>query len=298
MMAVALLRHPPFAIVKIGTIVNETPTILVLAGLALMLALVLSALHRPLVQLYEGYPFGQSTNPWGRYLRQREAERWLELHTAIERLRDEVGPDDPRLANLAATQFTFDTNFPRRADDLLPTRLGNRIRAFELYAMDRYGLDPVILWPRLLGVIPKEFQAILGQEEASFTFLVNLVFLTQAFALMLIAVSASNPTTAGVCGAFAGLGLLVLSYALYRGACVQAVSWGYAFRAAYDLYRRDLLRKLDITPPATLDEERLQWLTLVHLFSWGEGTIEFADVTTKTACGCTKPGSHSPPSEG
>jgi hypothetical protein len=43
-------------------------------------------------------------------------------------------------------------DYPAKEADLLPTALGNRIRAFERYGNDRFGLDVLILWYEFVGV--------------------------------------------------------------------------------------------------------------------------------------------------
>ena len=42
-----------------------------------------------------------------------------------------------------------------RESVVVPTRLGNILKASELYANQRYGLDPVLIWSRLYGLLPE-----------------------------------------------------------------------------------------------------------------------------------------------
>lgn len=44
---------------------------------------------------------------------------------------------------------------PRDLEDLAPTRLGNVLRTAERRPWQRYGLDPVLLWPRLWLLLPE-----------------------------------------------------------------------------------------------------------------------------------------------
>src|ERR1019366_8978839 len=49
------------------------------------------------------------------------------------------------------------SQMPPLESDILPTRFGNAIKAFEVYPRDIYGADGVVIWPRLTSVIPKTF---------------------------------------------------------------------------------------------------------------------------------------------
>jgi hypothetical protein len=54
------------------------------------------------------------------------------------------------LARLEAWRF----HTPRDAEDLLPTRLGDILKTAETRPRQRYGLDPVLLWPHLWLTLP------------------------------------------------------------------------------------------------------------------------------------------------
>lgn len=140
--AISLLRHEPFVVAKAGALAQSPPTLVVIAALAVLIGLVLSAFYRPLVQLYEGYPFVNPRNPLGAYWRDREKERWKCLSRRIGELRRDLAAADaadPRFAELANLQFQFDSVFPPSEQDVLPTRLGNRVRAFEFYSYHATG---------------------------------------------------------------------------------------------------------------------------------------------------------------
>ena len=64
-------------------------------------------------------------------------------------------------------------SFPVRESSILPTRLGNVIRSFEGYPNARYGIDGIVLWPRIVPKLPKEFADSLDGAKSSFDFMLN-----------------------------------------------------------------------------------------------------------------------------
>jgi hypothetical protein len=47
--------------------------------------------------------------------------------------------------------------YPTERAEIMPTQLGNVLKASEMYAGERYNLDAVLIWSRLLPALPKEF---------------------------------------------------------------------------------------------------------------------------------------------
>lgn len=62
---------------------------------------------------------------------------------------------------------------PRDADDILPTRLGDILRAAETRPRQRFGLDPVLLWPRLWLLLPENVRSDLSAARARLDSLVQ-----------------------------------------------------------------------------------------------------------------------------
>jgi len=173
--------------------------------------------------------------------------------------------EDPRstdmLLEITRLQHIANNFFPPEPEYVLPTRLGNAIRAFEYYANERYGIDPITLWSRLLSVIPEEFLNIIKDTIASFNFLINLVLIVLLLGLELLILPPYGNLEWRLLGV---LGSLIISYLLYREAVKQAVAWGYNFNAAFDLYRRDLLKQLGFHPPSTLEKEKELWTKIMQ----------------------------------
>ena len=65
---------------------------------------------------------------------------------------------------------------PPKKDNVLPTKLGNVIRAFEYHSHILYRIDPISSWPRLVAVIPKSYQEQIGEAQSTFSFMLNVSF--------------------------------------------------------------------------------------------------------------------------
>jgi hypothetical protein len=132
------------------------------------------------------------------------------------------------------------------------------MRAAEYYPAQRYQMDAVILWPRLLQVLPPTALESLRDSKAT----VDLMMVVSAFSALFSITSAIGiliflPIRWGFFG-YVGSGFL-LSYAAYLAAVQAALSFGEQIKSSFDLYRWDLLKKLNLEMPATYEEERQIW---------------------------------------
>jgi hypothetical protein len=157
---------------------------------------------------------------------------------------------DLELRHLAAVQR--DEQFPPEIGRLLPTALGNRLRAFEDRAGQAYGVEAVPWWPRLHHVLPDQVRGTVDRHRDQLDV-------------------ASRLTIAWAVGAVALAGLLAphwtwwwlpalsaaLSWFAYRSALGAAGVYGTAVTAAIDVYRLHLLQEMRIRPPADTDAERV-----------------------------------------
>jgi hypothetical protein len=283
----------PFKFLSVLSQFGLNLAIILSLAVALFLGVLLAALNRPIIMLYEGYPLRIC-----RFLVTRQRQKWHRLHDRRQRLMKEydelsVVYDDPKAVSLRTeiTQLITQENnlFPPEVSTVLPTRLGNAIRAFERHTRARYGIEPITLWSRLLAVLPSQFLEQLAEVTTSFNFLINTVLLLQLFAVELFVVGVYSFAPGRLVGA---LGSAVASYLLYRLAISRAIDWGFLFRAAFDLYRRDLLKKFGLRPPPTIEEERDLWrkLWLFLMYQKSEG-LEFDLENAEKKEDCSNPGS-------
>ena len=230
--------------------------------LVTLLAYLLRAFTRPIIRTYEGYWSWRWLQEWG--IRRHKA-RWQHLR----QLRTQAfqQKDYRRYNRLQAMLYR---DYPSREERILPTRLGNVLRAAEDYPLTRYGLDGVFWWPRLEPLLPKP---LIDRLEAAFIGLVallNLATLALVFALVLVgnavAVAAKRlPSTWwAIVPSWLVVALIVLvfAYITYRGAAAQARSYGELIRVAYDEHRFLILDALQIPRPTTPSKEHQMWRRL------------------------------------
>jgi hypothetical protein len=118
------------------------------AGL-LIVSIVTHPLQIPLIQLVEGY---WSRLPLGSAIANRATKRFLaERKSVRDELQRAEDLPEPAGAEQHAVSIAMERQswLPDEEADLLPTRLGNTLRAGEVRAGSRYGLELTLAMPRL-----------------------------------------------------------------------------------------------------------------------------------------------------
>ena len=165
--------------------------------------------------------------------------------------------------------------YPDRAEHILPTRLGNVVRAFEFYSDREYGIDSVEIWPRLVAVVPAPYASSIDETKSTFDFMLNCSFLSAVLATVVFFVGAIYPSLVLSTGAFYWLIkvalLICLSYFFYQLSINRAEAWGRLVKAAIDLYRWELLKQLGYKQQfLTRDEERKHWREVSRQAIYGD----------------------------
>ena len=132
-----------------------------------------------------------------------------------------------------------------------PTALGNALSAMEDTAGRDYGLNAVIIWPRLYPVLGDKIRAVVDDRRD---------VLDSAGRM---AVTAATTVVAALfllwgSGWWLALATVPAAVAVvaYTGAVAAAVAYGDAVRSSFDLHRFDLLTSLKLPLPHTRDQER------------------------------------------
>jgi hypothetical protein len=148
---------------------------------------------------------------------------------------------------------------PAELGSVLPTQLGNTLRAAESYPGDaeRWGIDAAFWWPRLYLLIPDSARDQIDSARASLDQMVLLSWLSAVFGAVAIGFGIGGLRFA--VSAWCVAGGLVLSWLSYRAAVTSAAVFGDLVRSCFDLFRTDLLAKLGWPVPDCLDDERALW---------------------------------------
>jgi hypothetical protein len=223
----------------------DTPLqiVLALSGVVLIAgsATAVESLQQDSLRLLEGY--------WPRLFRRlrrylvgrisgqvkRMDQEWQELAARYDALTPEELEDYARLDAALAT-------FPSQAR-LLPTRLGNRLRAAEDYPWRHYGLGTGVLWPRLWGVMPQGMQKEITEARKRLDAAVRLFLWSVLFLVW-------TPLTWWVIP----LGLLGMIGGYWQALNAAGV-YGELLRAAFDLHRFALYKALHWPLPSHPAEE-------------------------------------------
>lgn len=239
-----------------------------LVFLVLVLTGLLYNLNIPIIRLYEGYPWQSSWIGWLFIWPKKKAfaaARDVRLSLRYLRRQD---PENPQMASLEEPQTALgrylNAGLPDREDLILPTRLGNVIRCFERYPWVAYGMEAIVLWPRLIAKINPSFSSTIDDAKTSFDFMLNCSFLSAVTAAGIVTIGLAYPVpltaASTVPWVWRALVFAMLAFVFYRFSIGRAAAWGMQVRAAFDLYREDLLKALGYQQqPQTVFEEKALW---------------------------------------
>ncbi len=237
-----------------------------LGGLAVLVlvwlfAVLLMILNKPIIRFKEGY--GPWNKPWNplvrrqvrRFRRLRASRTALEDMVAAERKKG-VAPSALLMRKLVQQWLELVNRFPDEEAFILGTNLGNTIRAFEVYPRVMYGFEAISGWPLLQAVIPKEFGESISDTKAHLDFWINIWFLFILFLAEYVFLGLwTHRFQSLILPIFSILGLSLSSFCIRRAAS----QWGNFVKASFDVYLRDLAKKLEISLPASRDEQREVW---------------------------------------
>lgn len=290
--AVMLQAEAPRAPLDYKTIVAAVKGLgyggtIAVAGLALAISVTLLPLQFRLVQIIEGY-WSLRAFPWLFRLgvwRQRRRLRRVEADLTV---RKEPMSEQQRLLRTGrriAAESIVRTHFPSE-DRLLPTSLGNVLRSAEERAGLRYGLDSIVIWPRLFPLLPKEYAQGLEDEVTQLDMSVRLT-VTWALAGAIAAwIICSDPASARRHPAWLIVvaGLFVLSRMSYRAAIESALAHGQDVEVTLDLYRDRVLEGTRMPEPRHLVQERRIFNKLCQFLSGEYDEKPEFDIQYRTPC--------------
>lgn len=221
-----------------------------------MLACVLRALTWPIAATFAGDALPRAVTRWSTRGQQRARSR------AVQALR--AAPDSAAFtATGRQDRQRLNQLFPQDDRDLMPTLFGNVLATASQHPRLAYAMEGALWWPRLSPVLPSFFQDMLGSTQAPMMALLNLSVVFTGLALTgAAALALAGPRWIDALIVLA-VGL-VLARLCYRAAIGQAVALGSQLGVAFDLYRHDILRQMDLEVPTDLEAERALWQQLTR----------------------------------
>lgn len=133
---------------------------------------------------------------------------------------------------------------PAKSKDLLPTSLGNILRARELAPERKYGLDAIVCWPRLWPLLPENVRLDLTNSRSSLDRLAELWF----WGLLFCYWAFLTPWAVLI-----GLLWMLMTYAMARQ---SAIAYGDLLESAFDLYRFLLYDAMGWSRPKNTQDEK------------------------------------------
>jgi len=141
--------------------------------------------------------------------------------------------------------------YPPGVHEVLPTMLGNILRAAERRAGERYYLPTVETLPRVYAHLSKRLGAAYDASVDTLDAAAMMTISTAAAAVVSVAAFYDDPGLRWV-----PVVLAVTSALSYRGAVVAAAQYGMYMDIAYDFHRFDLIKALHLDLPASTEEEQ------------------------------------------
>ena len=292
---IILPQLPPRGFIEVIQGLGMQDQILVAVVLALIIGYIMDIINIPLIKLFEGYPFVFTRLGKCLQCKQRKKKEGLErlLHQLELEIKDmqssmkRYSLQDPRRklqyqnikpkkqeieALMAWIRYELIGYFPQEGP-ILPTSLGNVIAAFEEYPWRQYGIDAVVMWPRLLPILAREkYTVYVEREKAGLDFTINLSALLGVLSMEMAYTGLLFVPNYEVWLLWSAL-MLALSCAIYWAGIPAAYSWGMTVRVAFDLYRYHLLKALHGRPPSSFEMEVSQWRKFSAFFR-GEGEVQ------------------------
>jgi hypothetical protein len=168
----------------------------------------------------------------------------------------------------------YDSKYPPTDALIMPTRLGNILRAAEAYPQSRYYADSVALWPRMVWAVDREYMSHVDSANDQCSFLLNSSLLSGIFAVMSFTASgyelASNVSSNPVIYLAVGIFALAIAWFFYTASLLNVTKYGNLIRSSYDLFRFNLLDKLHLKLPPNSESEKELWEQISEFITIGD----------------------------
>jgi hypothetical protein len=240
------------------------------------IAVLMLMLNLPLYRFLEGYTFPE----WMAVrLRKRHQKRLRtavdEIHSLYElwKMAGNSFPAD-KLQHYQTLRRDLVKTMPSQEGDVLPTRFGKAIKAFEVYPRDIYGADSIVIWLRLVSVLPPAYLELIQGIRSQIDFLVNCWFFSIVLSLLGLIrffwsanLHGLGTATGNLTASFQAAWLLwvfggmIAAYLSYEWAVSRIPAWGELVMSSFDCYLPTLATQLSFELPADEEKRRAFWTT-------------------------------------
>jgi hypothetical protein len=230
----------------------STTEVLLLFAALLAVSILSQPLQLSLVRLLEGY--WPTDNRLVSALADRRRARHRKSRARLRAAQRRTAADDAAAPDIQARMqaaWQLQKRYPPEPL-VMPTALGNALRAAEHRAGRRYGWDTIVAWPRLYPLLPDRLLAILDDLRDQLDVAVRFCVVFLVAAVISFGLLVTHGWWLLVPAA-----ALVLAWLSYRAAVGAALAYGEGLESAFDLHRFDLLAALHLPLPVTSEEERV-----------------------------------------
>lgn len=258
------LHHSPDFSHAVGRLEHlDGASIALLVGTAIVIGVVVHPMQFSFIQLLEGY-WGPS---WiavrASILAARRYDRRLDSWNEARKLKKLPASESEQIEQIRARNaYEYAQSSLPAQQRLMPTRLGNILRHAEDTAGQRYGLDTVLVIPRLMPYLPASVSESLADSRLQLDVSVRFCLVWLAASTGSLAILARFPAWLFVPAVF-----YLLAWLSYRSACGAADGYGLMLKVAIDLHRFDLLEALHVPLPPTYPDELRQNRALMRILA-------------------------------
>ena len=157
--------------------------------------------------------------------------------------------------------------FPESPSLIMPTKMGNALKAMEQYGVTRFGLDSQTFWYELQSAAPEAIRISTRETRSAVDFFVSSVAHLVLFGISCFAfVPVVNDKWLVVA---AGVLSLALVYPTYLQAAANVLEWRWAVQALVHVGRHPLAESVGFQLPPRLEDEKQLWEALADLTHLG-----------------------------
>jgi len=233
--------------------------IVVIPFAIMFIAILLLAINTPIVRALAGY---RRLKPFDILLAcqikkfKEGVEPLLTEQSRLDDLRKSDSSAQSGLTNFSNGLSWAVMSYPDEAAFVLPTKFGNAMRAFEVYARAVYGIEAIQVWNRLALLLPSEVKDRVKDGRSMLDFLVNILFLATCTIVIYVVLLIWMRRVAAWIIPTSSLVTICLALACLPTAAKQ---WGEMVKSVFDLYRGLLAENLGLTLPKDPCEEVNMW---------------------------------------